>query len=164
MKNQKTKRARGFTLIELAVSLGIFALVIGIAAGILLNSLKLTRIVASQARAMDNISLVMEQIVREVRGSFDFTGAQGLVNSISFTNYDGRRVTYSFCGTSICRNNQPITAKGVLIKGGFYVTDFGNTKTPRITIAARATDESGEFLGSLQTAVSARLIFYRKPR
>ncbi len=164
MKNQKTKRAEGFTLIELAVSLGIFTLVMGISAGILLNSLKLTRIVASQARAMDNISLVMEQIVREVRGGFDFTGAQGQVDSISFTNYDGRRVTYSFCGTSICRNNQPITAKGVLIKGGFYVTDFGNTKTPRITIAARATDESGEFLGSLQTAVSARLIFYREPR
>jgi prepilin-type N-terminal cleavage/methylation domain-containing protein len=163
MKNQKTKKTKGFTIIELVVSLGIFTLIMGISAGILLNSLRMTRFVAIQARAIDNISLIMEQIVREVRTSSNFEREEGLVDKITFTNYEGRRITYSFCGTSICRNNQPITAENVVIKGGFYITDFRNTKTPRITIAARATSEAGEFLGSLQTGVSGRLIFYRQP-
>jgi prepilin-type N-terminal cleavage/methylation domain-containing protein len=158
------RRTRGFTLIELAVSLGVFAMVMGIAAAILLNSLRLTRFVATQARAMDNMSLAMERIVREIRTGSDIEEVEGLVNQITFTNYDGERVTYSFCGTGICRNAQPITLDSIIIKGGFFITDFQNTKTPRITISVRAIDEAGEYLGSLQTAVSARLIFYKTSR
>jgi type II secretory pathway pseudopilin PulG len=156
--------AEGFTLIELAVSLGVFAMIMGIAAAILLSSLRLTRFVATQARAMDNISLTMERIVREVRTGSDIQEVEGFVSQIAFTNYDGQHVTYSFCGTKICRNDQPITLDDILIKGGFYITDFQNTKTPRITISARATNTKGEYFGSLQTAVSARLIFYQTPR
>jgi prepilin-type N-terminal cleavage/methylation domain-containing protein len=159
-----TKKTRGFTLIELAISLGVFAMIMGISAAILLNSLRMTRFVANQAQAVDNMSLAIERIVREMRTGSNIDDVEGFVSQITFTNYEGARITYSFCGTRICRNNQPITLDGIIIKGGFYVTDFGNTKTPRITISAGATNAKGQLFGSIQTAVSARLIFYQTPR
>jgi len=147
---------------ELTVALGIFAVVMVISAGILLNSLKTARYVANQARAVDNISLAMEQMVREIRtGSGILFSSDGFTKQIEFTNYEGEGVTYSFCGTRMCRNSLPITTENTIITGGFIVTDFGDTKTPRITVAVKATDTKGNVLGSIQTAVSARLIYYK---
>lgn len=162
LPNFLKKNSGGFTLMELTVALGIFAVVMVISAGILLNSLKTARYVANQARAVDNISLAMEQMVREIRtGSGILFSSDGFTKQISFTNYEGEGITYSFCGARMCRNSLPITTENTIITGGFIVTDFGDTKTPRITVAAKATDTKGNVLGSIQTAVSARLIYYK---
>jgi prepilin-type N-terminal cleavage/methylation domain-containing protein len=161
--NLKAGKTSGFTLMELTVALGIFAVVMVISAGILLNSLKTARYVANQARAVDNISLAMEQMVREIRtGSNISFLTDGFAKQVSFTNYEGENTTYSFCGTRMCRNGTPITTENTIITGGFIITDFGDTKTPRITVAAKATDTKGNVLGSIQTAVSARLINYKE--
>ena len=154
----------GFTLMELTVALGIFATVMVIAAGILLNSLQTTRYVANQARAVDNISLAMEQMVREIRtGSNIRFAGDGFTTQVSFTNYDGHDTTYDFHDKRMYRNGTPITTENTIIDGGFIVTDFEgpNQKTPRITVTAKATDTKGNFLGSVQTTVSARLLYYK---
>lgn len=146
------------------VAMGVFSTVITVASSILLHSLKTARFVANQASATDNIALAMEQMVREVRTGYvrkeDFS--EGLSSGFSFINYEGQRTTYGFCGTQICRNDSPITSESVIIKGGFYITDFNRKKTPRITVAAKAADTRGNPLGSVQTTVSARLIFYQE--
>ncbi|MFA5053135.1 MAG: prepilin-type N-terminal cleavage/methylation domain-containing protein [Parcubacteria group bacterium] len=161
------KFVTGFTLVELMIALGIFSVIMTISAAILLNSLKTARFVASQARAMDNISLAMEQIVREVRtgSKIEVNRTKDLVKEFSFTNYEGEDVTYSFCDSRICRNNRPITEEGTIITGGFYVDTFSGTdlpKTPRITVVAQARDAKDNALGSLQTTVSARLLYYKQ--
>jgi len=158
----KVKRIAAFTLVELMVALAIFSVILTVSAAILLNSLKTARFVANQARATDNISLAMEQMVREIRTGSNIGETEGFLKQISFTNYEGEAVTYSFCGTRMCRNGQPITAENTFITGGFYVNTFGKTKTPRITVTASAKDTKGNPLGLIQTAVSARLLYYKE--
>ena len=168
MKTRQFKKIRGFTLVELVVALGIFATVITVAASILLHSLRSLRHVAHQAGAMDNISLAMEQMAREVRMGANITPADGrgsLLNSFSFINHEERLITYSFCETRICRSDgipTPITMSNVIIRGGFLISNFGGNKTPRITVTARAEDVNGNMLGLVQTTVSARLIHYKR--
>ena len=162
-KNIKSvKSEAGFTLMELVVALSVFAIIMTVAASILLHSLKTARFVANQAKAVDNIALAMEQMVREVRTGSSINPTNGLVQSFSFVNYEGEAVTYSFCGTRICRNGQPLTADNTMIEGGFYINDFGGDKTPRITVSASAEDVRGNPLGSVQTTVSARLVYYKR--
>jgi prepilin-type N-terminal cleavage/methylation domain-containing protein len=161
MMKDKKKEA-GFTLIELVVALSVFAVIMTVAVSILLHSLKTARFVANQAGAVDNIALAMEQMVREVRTGSNINPTSGSVQSFSFTNYEGDGVTYSFCGTRICRNGQPLTSGNTMIEGGFYIDDFDGDKTPRITVSASAEDVRGNPLGFVQTTVSARLVYYKR--
>ncbi len=171
MKTRQFKKIRGFTLVELVVALGLFAVIITIGASILLHSLRSLRHVAHQAGAMDNISLAIEQMAREVRMGSDITPADGgkyVLSEFTFTNHEERRITYSFCGTRICRSDgtpitpTPITMSNIIIRGGFLISNDGGRKTPRITVTARAEDVNGNVLGLVQTTVSARLIHYKR--
>ena len=164
IKIPQVKKIKGFTLVELVVALGIFAAIITIAASILLHSLRSLRYVAHQASAMDNISLAMEQMARELRMGTNISPADGgaiLRDRFSFRNYEGIIITYRFCETRICRQDMPITMSNTLIRGGFLISNDGGRKTPRITIVARAEDARGNILGLVQTTVSARLIHYK---
>ena len=165
IKTRQIRKTKGFTLVELVVALGIFVIVITVATSILLSSLRSLRQVAHQAGAMDNISLAVEQMAREVRMSADIDPVDregSLLSSFSFINHEGRIITYSFCGTRICRNEQYITMSNIIIRGGFLINNFDGDKTPRITMTARAEDVRGNILGLVQTTVSARLIHYKQ--
>ena len=164
IKTLQIKKIKGFTLVELVVALGLFAIVITIGASVLLHSLRSLRYVAHQASAMDNISLAMEQMAREVRMGSNITPADGggdLRNSFSFINHEGNTIDYSFCGTRMCREGTHITMSNIIIRGGFLISNSGGNKTPRITITARAEDVRGNVLGLVQTTISARLIHYK---
>ncbi len=164
-KIPQVKKIEGFTLVELVVALGIFVVIITMATSILLHSLRLLRHVAHQASAMDNISLAMEQMARELRMGANITPADGggfLRDRFSFINHERETITYSFCGTRICRNGQYITMSNTLIRGGFLISNDGGSKTSRITITARAEDDRGNALGLVQTTISARLIHYKQ--
>ena len=150
----------GFTLVELLVALGLFVIVMTISSSILISTIRMTHVVASQARAMDNISLALEQMAREIRMGSNISAIEGS-RGISFRSYDGSTAIYSFCARSICRNNLPITDGDILIRGSFFIQTFGGTKTPRITVTAQAEDTRGNVFGTVQTTVSARLIHYK---
>jgi len=165
IKTRQIRQIKGFTLTELVVALGIFVIVITIATSVLLSSLRSLRQVAYQAGAMDNISLAIEQMAREVRMGEEITpiDREGVLQkNFSFINHEGRIVTYSFCGKRICRDGQYITMSNILIRGGFLISNFDGKKTPRITITARAEDMRGNKLGLVQTTISTRLIHYKQ--
>ncbi len=162
------KSIQGFTMVELVVALSIFAVIMTISSSILINSIRMTRIVAHQARAMDNVSLSVEQMAREVRmgsnirtHSVNNVITEGLNNSFYFRSYAGNTVSYSICGTRMCRNNMPITDESIILTGGFFMQTFSNRVTPRITVALRVTDRGGNLFGLIQTTISARLIHYK---
>ena len=73
----KKNSQKGFTLIELLVAMGIFAIVIAIATGGFINSLRTQRQVASLISAQSNASLVLEQMAREIRTGFLFCHDEG---------------------------------------------------------------------------------------
>jgi prepilin-type N-terminal cleavage/methylation domain-containing protein len=70
-RRQKNNK-KGFTLVEVLVAMGIFAIVVAIATGGFVSSLRTQRQVASLISAQSNASLVLEQIAREVRTGFLF--------------------------------------------------------------------------------------------
>jgi prepilin-type N-terminal cleavage/methylation domain-containing protein len=74
MKNHQYQNnsPKGFTLVEMLVAMGIFTIVVAIAIGGFINSLRTQRQVASLISAQSNASLVIEQMAREMRTGFLF--------------------------------------------------------------------------------------------
>ncbi len=79
MKNHRHKKQnrKGFTLIEMLVAIGIFSIVISIATGGFVSSLRTERQAAALISAQSNASLVLEQMAREIRTSSLFCHDEG---------------------------------------------------------------------------------------
>ncbi|MBI2033629.1 MAG: prepilin-type N-terminal cleavage/methylation domain-containing protein [Candidatus Liptonbacteria bacterium] len=94
---------KGFTLIEVLVSIGLFAVIVTIAVGGLARAFRSQRQVASLLAASSNISLILEQMAREMRTGIDFICDRAdpnsscrnrIVSEVIFTNSSGEVVTY----------------------------------------------------------------------
>lgn len=159
---------RAFTLIELLVSMGIFVVVITIALNAFLVSLRAQRAASAMITVQDNLSLVLEQMAREIRTGQIFCANSSLggaseipdvatsalcgslgSDEIAFYNGYGRRVYYRLNATSLERKEEDgvyraLTAPNVKIdRFGIFVMDNDEDDTPpRITFTIQA--ESGE--------------------
>ncbi|MEK7636050.1 MAG: prepilin-type N-terminal cleavage/methylation domain-containing protein [Patescibacteria group bacterium] len=91
MKNEKLKIKNGFTLIELIITLGIFVILISIAIGGFINALRNQRTAVGLMEINDNMSLVLEQMAREIRLGYNFISATG---ELQFKNAKGDDVVY----------------------------------------------------------------------
>jgi len=69
---QKQKMQRGFTLIELIVAFGIFAILITIASGSFVRSLRIQRVSLQLMAVNDNMAITLEQMMREMRTGYNF--------------------------------------------------------------------------------------------
>jgi prepilin-type N-terminal cleavage/methylation domain-containing protein len=63
---------KGFTLVELLVSITLFSIIIAIAVGAFTNALRTQRQVAAIINAQSNVSLAIEQMAREIRTGYLF--------------------------------------------------------------------------------------------
>jgi prepilin-type N-terminal cleavage/methylation domain-containing protein len=66
------KRSSGFTLLELLIAIGLFSILVAIAAGGYVNALRTDRQVSALISAQSNASLALEQIAREARTGYLF--------------------------------------------------------------------------------------------
>lgn len=62
----------GFTIVELLVALSVFVAVLGLVAGGFMQSIRTQRSVAAMIAVNNNMSLVLEQIAREIRAGRNF--------------------------------------------------------------------------------------------
>ena len=60
------KKVRGFTLIEMIISVGIFVVVLSVSMGALLSMIDSNRKTQSLRSAMDNLNLAMEEMARNI--------------------------------------------------------------------------------------------------
>lgn len=174
---------RGFTLVELLVAVGLFMITVSIATGGFVQALRTQRQVAALIAANNNVSMVIEQITREVRTGSNFCRTDdntptchnvsgNLANGpntsdLVFINANGVPVSYSLVNGSIARvenNGTPefITGSNVSVKYLNFVLSgnlSGDGWSPRVTIvlgiSAKESGVSGSVI-SLQTTVSAR--------
>lgn len=167
------------TLVELMVAFGVFSVLITIAAGIFVRSLRISRFTSAQSAAINNVALTVEEIAREARTAFDFDKScpEDLSSDcVSYTNYNMKNVVYKFQNDDKLSNYgtimksvdggttyNAVTDPSVIVKGFFYVTEkIGGTKvTPRVTIVADVTDPNKNPLIHMETSISARLIYYK---
>lgn len=108
----------GFTLVELLVSVGVFAIVTSIAIGGFINALRTHRQAMALMTANSNTSSAIEQIAREIRTSKNFTSSG---QNLSFENAEGNNITYDLSGDSLVRSEndnpaQKITDENIIVK------------------------------------------------
>lgn len=88
------RKALGFTLIELIVSLGIFSIVMVIATGSYLSVVSATRKVQESTKAVNNLSTALTLMTNEIRNGSCGLGQCTTGTNFSFTNSDKQKVTY----------------------------------------------------------------------
>lgn len=101
----------GFTLIELMVAVGLFAIVMLLASGAYLTMIALNQQAQNITGGIDNLSFAIETMTRSIRtGSGYSCGSLGGdcpsgASSFSFTDQKGNAVTYSLSGTSLMQTS-----------------------------------------------------------
>ena len=156
-QNQK----RGFTLIELLVGVAVFALAITIATGLLMTGFRSQRKSIAIQNVQDNARYLFGFMAKEIRMSV-FNAVDGEITQLNITHPVNGSVTYSFTGTQILRNNQPINSDEVQIDGRFFIDGktSGDNQQPKVTIVMEVTnigtktEEQAEII--LQTTLSQR--------
>src|SRR3989338_2760975 len=151
----------GFTLIEVLVATSLFVVIIGIAVGIFVNSLRSENTIVALMAANDNASATLEQMAREIRFSSQFSLSD---NQLSFTEKGVGRVTYRFDedGHFIERNGERLTARNVLVDYVIFELrgqNAGDSEATRVNIrlGVKAIDKTfNDSVTDLQTTVVSR--------
>lgn len=151
---------KGFTLVEVLVAIGLFSIIVAIAAGGFITALRTQRQVAALIEAQSNASLAIEQLAREARtgylfchdaggtgdGNCDATGPANTYSNLDFYTAEGEHVCYSLVGGELQRSSgggcasgtgQSVTGENVSVKYLQFIV-IGNQEddhwNPRITI------------------------------
>lgn len=121
---------RGFTLIELMVSIAIFSVVMVMALGALLSISEADRKSETVASVMNNLNFAVESMTRNIRTGYDYNcGVSGGDctsggTEFQFTGPGGGSITYKFASDASC--GQTSTVKGCILRS----TDGGSTFLP----------------------------------
>lgn len=183
MKYKTQNKKNGFTLLEMIISMGVFAVAVLIAVSSLLALTNAQRKALVFQSTQDNLRFAMEAMTRDIRtGNFYYCGANlddipptasfkdcsSGGPSLNFTNVSGQRITYQNLDNRIQKsqdggNFQSLTSSDVGIEYlTFYVIGSPDDDEfhPRITIVARGVSGSGSSISelSLQTTVSQRVV------
>lgn len=166
---------KGTTLIEMLISLSIFAIFIAIAIGGFVQSISNQRILLKLSEATDNASLTLEQITREVRvGTAFVTNGDGSVLEFDRPDEDGgglvtKHVRYEWDSIqkSIMRSvdngtPQKMTADSIEVSSfGASVRERQGESGPpylvTLVIGVSASEKGRSFSTYLQTSMSGRV-------
>ena len=164
----------GFGLVELLVAVSLFSIVTMIAVGGFIGSLRNQRRAAALVAAQSSLSLVVEQMAREMRLGHYFcdtahTTCSGL-NEVMFVDSNSNTITYRFNNNAIERSEdgnltfEKLTSDSVVVEYLVFRLQgnlASDTFPPRITISigARGKDvPRGAEIVRMQTTVSARFL------
>ncbi|GEM_PF-856566 len=182
----------GFTVTELIVAMGVFIVLVTIAVGVFVNTVRNQRRLTMLMSVNNNAGNVLEQIAREVRTGYRFCEEEFLGGSnpsgpcyfendfLTFTNYRGALVTYEYdeASGSITRLEEgnvdavPLTAAEVEVSYlSFLVRQYGDGAEDmcnpwRITITMGVVPRGSALSAQevrLQTTVSSRVLPVEAP-
>ncbi len=156
---------RGYTLIELIIAIGLFALIMMLSSGAYLMMIGLNRQAQGIATGIDSLSFALESMTRDIRTGSSYCGSSVppcalSVNpgSFSFKNKDGVVVTYSLSGSTLMKTvgatPSPLTDPSVTISSlVFYAVGTqpapSDREQSRVTITVSGTVSAGA--GKTQT-------------
>jgi prepilin-type N-terminal cleavage/methylation domain-containing protein len=130
-----TRVYRGYTLIELIVAVGLFAIVMTMAAGAYLVMIGANRQAQALSTGMNNIGFVMEEMARSIRTGTEYSSGCG-VSSFTFKDQDGRLTTYTLSAGRIMKGSAPLTAPSVTVTRLRFCA-IGTDPAPTDTMQAR---------------------------
>jgi prepilin-type N-terminal cleavage/methylation domain-containing protein len=125
--NKNIKSQSGFTLIEMIVSLGVFAIVVTTAVGAILVLIGTNQRLQSEQSVMTNLSFALDTMTRELRTGFNYYCASANSGSI----FEGNNHESIGGNTLDCAsgNTSSLNYHGVsFYEGGDSVTGSGNRR------------------------------------
>ncbi len=159
------QRVGGFTIVELIVAMGLFAVLTAIAVAAFTQALRSERRLTSTMSMDANASIALEEMAREIRTGYNFPPA-GSYPSLPFVSSQnkGTAVSYALDGNgAITRNGSPITSGNVRVSMlNFIITQDNPPCDPwRVTIVMTISQKSpSDYAGDvpIQTTVSSRIL------
>lgn len=147
--------------------MAVFSVVVSIATGSFIRALRTQRQLVSFASANSNVSLVLEQMAREIRVGSQFS--QPSREQITFVNGRGEQVTYAYDveGKSIIKTTgtgaaQPLTSQNVDVRNLSFVSQYTDEEddyparvTVMVSVAPREVGVNTSVV-RIQTTISAR--------
>lgn len=174
-KPHPSRRDAGFTIVEALVALGLFSVVVTIAVGGFITSLKAQRRIAALMAANNNVVLALEQMAREVRTGRNFCPGGGgcAPGRLRFYNASGDVITYLLNAGSLLRivavvgGGPPaagrLTGDNVAIRylnfrrlGEAVNDDWPTRVTISLGLSAKGAAGVGDVIVRLQTTVTSR--------
>ena len=140
---------KGFTLVEMLVSIALFSVVMVVALGALLALSSATRRAESLNTAVNNLGAAIDSMTRAIRTGTNYhCGTSGNPNTpqdctaspgsyISFIAADGTQVAYCLDGTVIKRQTIP-PGSGTTLSAACSSSNFIPITAPEVTIASLA--------------------------
>jgi len=173
---------QGFTLAELIVAMSVFIILLTIAVGVFIQTLKSQRLLTDLMAVSNNSGLVLEQMVREIRTGYNFSTSTGAgtdcLAKICFTNYEGKKIDFDLVNNRVVRkennlNQIPISAPDVSVNYLSFIVsqeNQGGLKPSfcnpwRITILMEVASKKANVFQKipLQTTVSSRVLPVEAP-
>lgn len=151
-------RSKGYTLIELMVAMGLFAIIMLLASGAYLIMINLNRQAQGLATGIDNLSFALETMTRGIRtgSNYNCGGAGDCVsgaNSFSFKDENGVVISYSLAASALQQTKNSVqsalTDPSVTVTSlTFYAfgtkpTAQGDYQQPHVTFTISGTVSSG---------------------
>lgn len=164
---QKKENNKGFTLVELIVSVGIFALIMTTALGSLTTILDVNRRTRATQLVMDNLQFAVDEMVRHIRTgdsySFPVTSNDCTNVQFSFTDASSNSVTYR-CASGVIQKKVgsgsfiDMTAPEITVTRLKFIQKSGaDQPLVLILVAGEVESDQGDIQAfSLQTLVSQR--------
>lgn len=153
------KKQGGYTLIELMVAIGLFAIVMTLASGSYIMMISISRQAQGIASGIDNLSFALETMTRDIRTGSNYSCGTALGmgdcigggNSFTFKNEKGDTVKYDLDSSAIAIrrtvNNSvesTLTDSSSVVINSLMFYAFGtapvpNTTQARVTIIIKGT-------------------------
>lgn len=169
-------KKEGFTVVELIVAMSVFIILLTISVGAFVQALRSERRLIALMAINSNAGAVLEQMAREIRTGYGFTCASPpcSASSLSFKNYKGNAVMYSFAGGAINRTESggtsaQMSAADVDVKAAAFTVsrrvDISQCNPWRITITMEVGSKNSAVTQTteLQTTVSSRVLPVEAP-
>lgn len=168
-KKHNLSEGRGFTLVEMLVSVALFSIVMIIMLGAVLAVVDVNRKSQSLTTVMNNLNFALESITRSIKTG-ELQTINGSFTAISLVDQDGQNIRYAFntngegVGQITRQVNSgdlvPITSSQMDVENViFRVFDGSNNRQPRVLMIIEGkvsvgTKVTSDF--SIQTSVSQR--------
>ena len=150
------KSDKGFTLIEMIVAVGLFAVVMLIAVGTLLSLSVANRKAQALQSVVNNLNISLDGMVRSIREGTYYRCGGGLnctegAEALTFKSLEGIDVTYAYDGSVLTRTENgetiQLTADEVDIESvRFYVSGAvqRDREQPKVMIVIKGTAHGGQ--------------------